>query len=151
MKTKEKPFVVEPKVHMDDRGVFVPWLPDADAMAFAGGRKVKRIYSIVNHAAGTVRGFHFHREEWKVFVIVKGAAKFVALDPEQPEDSHTFISSERKPNIVVIPPGYANGWVSLDRETILVCASTSSFEESLKDDERMDPLKFGDVWSVKGR
>jgi dTDP-4-dehydrorhamnose 3,5-epimerase-like enzyme len=151
MKAKEKPFILESKTSADDRGVFIPWLSDADAMPFAGGRKVKRVYTVVNHAPGVIRGFHFHREEWKIFLIVAGAAKFVALDPEAPEDRHTFVSSSRKPNVVVIPPGYANGWVSLEANTILLCASTSSFEESVKDDDRMDPFRFGDVWTVKGR
>ena len=146
-----KPFAYESKVSSDDRGVFVPWLKDAHQLEFAPGLAIKRIYYVANYGAGVVRGFHFHRKEWKVFMICAGAAKFVALDPEHPEDRHTFISSARKPNVVVIPPGYANGWVSLEPHTILICGSTSSFEESLGDDERMDPFTFGDLWTVKGR
>ncbi len=146
-----KPFSYESKVGTDDRGTFVPWLQHAEALEFAPDLKVKRVYYVYNYGAGVVRGFHFHQQEWKIFTICAGAAKFVALDPDHPEDVHTFISSSRKPNVIVIPPGYANGWVSLEPNTILICGSTSSFEESIKDDARMDPYKFGDVWTVKGR
>lgn len=147
----QKPSVYESKVSSDDRGTFVPWLQNANALEYLPGLAVKRVYYVYNYGAGVVRGFHFHEKEWKIFTICSGAAKFVAIDPKNPEDSHTFISSSRKPNVIVVPPGYANGWVSLEPNTILICGSTASFEESVNDDKRMDPYKFGDVWTVKGR
>jgi dTDP-4-dehydrorhamnose 3,5-epimerase len=112
---------------------------------------VKRVYLVHNHAAGTIRGFHLHKIEWKVFVVSQGAAKFVALDPSSPETTFTFVSSARRPSVIVIPPGYANGWISLEAGTTLVAASTSTFEESLRDDVRLDPHGFGDLWSVRAR
>lgn len=149
--TTTKPFVYESRVSSDDRGVFVQWLQNAHALEFAPELKVKRVYYVYNYGAGVARGFHFHEREWKIFTIANGAAKFVALDPEHPEDIHTFISSPRKANVIVVPPGYANGWISLEPNTILICGSTSTIEESIADDKRMDPYKFGDVWAVKGR
>lgn len=146
-----KPFSYESKVSSDDRGTFVPFLQNANALEFAPEIAVKRVYYVYNYGAGIIRGFHFHEKEWKIFCIVNGAAKFVALDPEHPDDSHTFISSARKANVIVVPPGYANGWISLEPHTILVCGSTASFEESINDDKRMDPYKFGDVWTIKPR
>ena len=146
-----KPFIIESKVASDDRGTFVPWLQNANHLEFAPGEVVKRVYYVYNYGAGVIRGFHFHQKEWKIFIIATGAAKFVALDPENPSDIHTFISSSRKANVIVIPPGYANGWVSLEPNTVLICGSTASIDESINDDKRMDPMKFGDVWSQKPR
>jgi len=57
----------------------------------------------------------------------------------------------KKNNLIIVPPLHANGWVSLSDNTILVCASTSTTQESLKDDDRFDPYKWGDVWTVKAR
>lgn len=148
---QSKPLAYESKVSSDDRGTFVPWLQNCDDLEIAPGQKIKRVYYVYNYGAGVVRGFHFHQHEWKIFTICNGAAKFVAIDPENPSDIHTFISSPKKQNVIVIPPGYANGWVSLEPSTILICGSTSSFDESVNDDQRMDPYKFGDVWLVKGR
>lgn len=146
-----KPFIYESKVSSDDRGTFVPWLQNADKLDIAPGQAVKRVYYVYNYGVGVIRGFHFHQKEWKIFIIATGAAKFVAIDPDHPEDIHAFISSSRKPNVIIVPPGYANGWVSLEPNTVLICGSTSSLEDSINDDQRIDPMKFGDVWSQKPR
>ena len=146
-----KPFMYESRVSSDDRGTFVPWLQNAENLEYAPGLKVKRVYYVYNYGAGIVRGFHFHEKEWKIFIIASGSAKFVALDPNKPEEQFTFISSSRKSNVIVVPPGFANGWISLEPNTILICGSTASFDESINDDKRMDPYKFGDVWSIKAR
>jgi dTDP-4-dehydrorhamnose 3,5-epimerase-like enzyme len=145
------PFTYEPKVAADDRGVFVACIQNAHQLEFDPTLGVKRVYYVYNHGIHVVRGFHFHEKEWKLFTIARGAAKFVAINPKNPEEKFTFVSSSRKPNVIVIPPGFANGWISLEPETLLICGSTATFEESVGDDQRMDPYKFGDVWTIKGR
>mgnify|MGYP001610316114 CR=1 FL=1 len=142
--TLKIPQIIESKVFADDRGIFSPFI---DGSEFG----IKRVYYVVNPFHGTIRGFHFHKIEWKYFVIVQGSAKFVAINPEKPEEKYTFVSSERKPNTILIPANYANGWVSLENNTILLCASTSTTQESLADDKRFDPMQWGDVWSTKPR
>ncbi len=146
-----KPYAMEITVKGDDRGTFIPFLNSSDDLPGTNGLKIKRMYYVYNYGKGIIRGFHFHENEWKYFIIVSGSAKFVAINPVDEKEQFTFISSARKPTLVVIPPGFANGWVSLEDNTILVCGSTSSFEESIADDKRTDPYKFGDVWSVKPR
>jgi dTDP-4-dehydrorhamnose 3,5-epimerase-like enzyme len=147
----KKPYMQEIAPKGDDRGTFIPFLNQAEDLPETDGQKIKRIYYVYNYGKGVVRGFHFHQKEWKYFVIVSGAAKFVAINPENEKDQYTFVSSARKPVLVVIPPGFANGWVSLEDNTVLVCGSTASFEESIADDKRFDSYKWGDVWAVKGR
>ena len=39
----------------------------------------------------------------------------------------------------------------LEENTLLISLSTSTFEESAKDDFRYDPYEWGDVWSTKAR
>jgi dTDP-4-dehydrorhamnose 3,5-epimerase-like enzyme len=151
MENTIKPYTQEINTRGDDRGVFVPFLNSTNQLPDATNLMIKRMYYVYNYGKGVVRGFHFHRKEWKYFIIVNGAAKFVMINPDKPEEVFTFISSSRRPNMIVVPPGFANGWVSLEDETILVCGSTSSFEESVGDDQRMDPYKWGDFWTVKGR
>lgn len=146
----KKPRAVAYPVFADDRGTFALFINGLGEIA-PGAGAIKRIYYVCNDAKGIVRGFHFHKKEWKFFVIVSGSAKFMALNPKKPEEKFQFVSSVRKNNLVIIPPLYANGWVSLVDNTILVCASTSTTEESLKDDQRFDPYKWGDVWAVKSR
>lgn len=144
------PCAVEYKVFSDDRGIFAPILDDLETLKKEIGQ-IQRIYYVVNHAKGTIRGFHYHEKEWKFFVIVEGAAKFVTINPKKQKDVSIFTSSSRKNNLIIIPPKYANGWMSLENNTILVCASNLSTKESLKDDKRFDPFKWGDFWSTKPR
>ena len=146
----DKPQAIELKVFCDDRGVFVPVMDELQNLDPKIGR-IERIYYVANPTRGVIRGFHYHKKEWKFFTIVKGSAKFVAVDPDKPEVIYSFIGSDRKANLINIPPGYANGWVSLEDGTVLLCASTADTKGSIADDKRFDPFKFGDVWTVKGR
>lgn len=139
-----KPHAQEGKIFIDDRGAFAPFIDGENI-------PLKRIYYVVNPSRGIVRGFHFHEKEWKYFTIIQGSAKFIALNPDNSEEKFTFASSSRKPNIVIIPPGYANGWISLEDNTILLCASTATTQESIEDDKRYDPYTWGDVWTTKPR
>ena len=148
---KWKPECTALKVFSDDRGVFVPFLSNIPGDKKTPKVNIKRTYYIYNYGKGIIRGFHFHKKELKYFSIVNGSAKFVAINPENDKERYSFVSSSRTPNLIVIPPGYANGWVSLEENTILICTSTSTFEESIKDDKRYDPYTWGDVWTVQGR
>lgn len=145
-----KPYINEINSYSDERGVFCSFLNNAHLID-QEHLPTKRVYYIYSYGHGIVRGFHFHQKEWKNFIIVSGSAKFVAINPENPEEKYTFVSSARKPNVVVIPPGYANGWMALEDNTILICASSATFEESVSDDVRFDPFKWGDVWTVQNR
>jgi len=145
---KNIPFTKTLDVFTDDRGIFVPIL-QKDILE--DNLEIKRIYSVYNYGKGIIRGFHFHEKEWKYFSIVNGAAKFIAINPDEPEKIFSFVSSSHKQNLIVIPPGFANGWISLEDNTILVCGSTAILEKSIEDDKRFDPYKWGDVWSVKPR
>lgn len=148
----KKPFSLDVQVFSDDRGIFSPFLDSGlQEELFKTIGAVKRVYYVYNHAANVIRGFHYHAKEWKIFSVVSGAAKFVALDPENPKEIYILTASARKNQAIVIPPGYANGWMSLGPGTILVCASNLATQESVVDDRRFDPYKWGDVWSVKPR
>jgi len=144
----EKPVKINLEFHSDDRGYLVPLTNQLERHI---EKPVKRVYVVGNFGKGVVRGFHFHKEEIKIFYITKGSAKFVAINPENPEDKHIFVTGDKCPQLVIIPPGYANGWMSLEDNTILVSLSTSTFEESAQDDMRYDPYKWGDFWTLKAR
>jgi len=111
---------------------------------------VKRVYVVGNFSRGTVRGFHKHLEEWKCYFVSSGAAKFIAVDDEK--NVSAFLLSSKNPTILIVPPGYFHGWVSLGEDTILIGMSNKSLEQSLKDDIRTDPFTFGkEIWEVKAR
>jgi len=60
--------------------------------------------------------------------------------------------SSKNPTVLIIPPRYDQGWISLEENTVLIGISNKSLEESLKDDIRTDPFTYGrEVWNVKAR
>ncbi|MBI2045168.1 dTDP-4-dehydrorhamnose 3,5-epimerase family protein [Candidatus Pacearchaeota archaeon] len=144
----KKPEVIDVKTHADDRGYFIPI---TNLLNEELRKRIKRIYVVGNFGRGVVRGFHYHKKEIKIFFIARGAAKFIAINKDNPEEKYIFVTSDKNSQLVIIPPGYANGWMSLEEGTILIGISNATLEESLKDDIRFDPYKWGDVWEIKSR
>jgi len=142
------PHVLDLEIHDDDRGFLVPLTNNLSP------DDIRRVYICGNFARGVIRGFHYHFREKKMFYIIKGAAKFIAVNPDEPNEKYEFIITERKPKLVVIPPKYANGWISLADDTLLVALSSRTIDEIRldNDDVRYDPFKWGrEIWEVKVR
>jgi dTDP-4-dehydrorhamnose 3,5-epimerase-like enzyme len=134
---------------VDDRGE-VGFVNDFD---FAG---VKRFYTVKNHRAGFVRAWHAHRREGKYVTVVEGAAVIgaVQIDDWQSPSPQAPVSrnvlSAVKPRVVYIPPGYANGFMSLTENARIMFFSTSTLAESQGDDVRF-PARYWDIWTVEER
>jgi dTDP-4-dehydrorhamnose 3,5-epimerase-like enzyme len=117
---------------------------------------VKRFYTVANHRQGFIRAWHGHRREAKYVTVVSGAAVLgaVAIDdwenPSRELNVKRFVVSARKPAVLYIPPGCANGFMSLTEDTKLMFFSTSTLEESLDDDIRFDSRRW-DIWGVLER
>jgi len=141
--------LLEGGLAIDDRGsvAFV------NAFDFEG---VKRFYVVANHRQGFVRAWHAHRREAKYVTVLTGAAVVAAVhidDWERPSggaEVHRFVLSAAKPSVLFIPPGFANGFMSLTEDARLVFFSTSTVEESRDDDVRYD-ARHWDVWTVEER
>ena len=143
------PYLPSLELHLDDRGSFLQ-VYNSD-LPFT----VKRVY-VLHTTKGVIRGLHGHKKEEKAFMILDGMVKFVVLPLDTDEDPsvidiHEFVLSDRKAEILVVPSGYYNGFVTLSSFSTLLCLSSSILLESLEDDVRVDPFKFGDFWSVKHR
>ena len=134
---------------IDDRGT-VTFVNDFD---FAG---VKRFYTVTNHRQGFVRAWHAHRHEAKYVTVVEGAALVGAVridDWERPSKDlpvTKVVLSAHKPSVVYIPPGYANGFMSLTDDARLVFFSTSTLAESQGDDVRYE-ARYWDIWTPEER
>jgi len=143
------PRLFEGGLIVDDRGE-LGFVNDFD---FAN---VKRFYWVTTHRIGFVRAWHFHRREAKYFTVVQGVALVAAVKVEHPKRPSKksrvwrYILSSKKPSVLYIPPGYANGFMSLTKDTRLIVFSTSSLEESQHDDVRY-PARYWDIWTVPER
>jgi dTDP-4-dehydrorhamnose 3,5-epimerase len=147
--TGGQPRLIDGGIAVDDRGS----VSFVNEFGFEG---IRRFYVIANHRAGFVRAWHGHRRESKYMTVVAGAALIaaVAIDdweaPSKTAEVHRFVLSATKPAVLFIPPGYANGSMSLTEDARIVVFSTATVEESRGDDIRFD-ARYWDVWTVEER
>jgi dTDP-4-dehydrorhamnose 3,5-epimerase len=144
-----QPILYTGDLAVDDRGE-VGFVNEFD---FAG---VKRFYTVKNHRALFVRAWHAHRREAKYVTVIEGAAIVGAVkidnweEPSRDLPAERFLLSAHKPAVLYIPPGYANGFMSLTEGTRLAFFTTSTLAESRGDDIRY-PARYWDIWMVEER
>lgn len=142
----DTPRLIEGLLTVDDRGT-VAFVNDFD---FPG---VRRFYLVDNHRAGFVRAWHAHKHEAKWATVVRGSAIVAAVkvdnwsDPSPQLQPSRFVMSASRPSVLYIPPGWANGFMSLTEDTRVMFLSSATIEESRADDYRYD-ARLWDVWQV---
>lgn len=143
------PFLMVGAIATDDRGE----LAFVNDFIFDG---VKRFYLVSNHVQGFIRAWHGHKREAKYVTAVSGAAVVGAVkidnwaQPSRDLAVDRFVISAHKPSVLYIPPGHANGFMSLTSDLRLMFFSTASLEESQGDDFRYDS-RYWDIWHVAER
>lgn len=144
----KNPTLIRGDLGIDDRGS-VSFVNDFDF------HDVKRFYVVENHRAHFIRAWHAHKNEGKYVFVAKGSAIVAStridnwIEPTKDTKIFRYVLSEGKPSILFIPPGFANGFMSLTQDLKIMFFSTSSLEESEHDDFRFDANYFGaHVWSV---
>lgn len=134
---------------VDDRGA----LKFINDFTLSGYR---RFYVVENHSKGFVRAWHGHKKEAKAVVCIQGAAVVATVKPDdwsnpsEDLDVTRFVLSGSTPSVLRIPPGYANGFMTLTDDAMLLIFSSSTLEESLQDDFRY-PARFWNPWDVEER
>ena len=143
---KDKIYIYNGGLAVDDRGE----IAFVNEFNFEG---IKRFYMVSNHKAGFIRAWHAHKQEAKYVMAVSGEAIIGAVkidDWEKPSKDlsvERYVISSKKPQLLYIPPGYANGFMSLTSNSKLTFFSSSTLEESADDDIRYD-ARYWDIWDV---
>lgn len=143
----QSPTLLKGNISRDSRGS-VSYINSFD---FTG---VKRFYVVENADTTIVRGFHGHMQEAKYIFVVSGTALicYVPLDsttPSKKQKVQQAVLSADNPQILYIPPGFANGIKAFDSETKILIFSTSTLSESQKDDVRFPYDYWGkNVWRI---
>ena len=136
--------LIDLTVHQDDRGYLYEVIHGSDSFMPQFGQ----VYVVGDPARGTIRAFHKHEKLHDWFCIVKGSAKFIL---HKQGDSMEVVLSERKPQLLVVPPGVYHGWMSLEDDTIMLSVASHEYDQENPDEERVAPEWFGDDWEVRGR
>lgn len=136
-------------IAVDDRGS-LSFVNDLDLSG------IQRFYIVRNHRRGFVRAWHAHRREAKYVSVTRGAALVGAVKiddwdaPSIDAQVHRHVLSAEAPGALYIPPGYANGFMSLSEDATMLFFSTASLAESRGDDVRFDARRWN-IWDVVER
>lgn len=144
------------KTRVINGGLFVD---DRGTLSFSNDfnfENVKRFYQIENHENKTIRAWHGHTSEGKYVYVSRGSILIGAVQIcEDDIEIHStnvekFVLSSKSPKVLWIPPGYANGFMNLEKDTIVMFYSTSTLEDSKMDDIRF-PYNKWDIWNIENR
>ena len=145
-KELQNPILIEGGISVDDRGE-VGFVNEFDM------HSVRRFYTVCNHKAGLVRAWHAHKIEKKFVTVVNGTAIVAAVridnwqKPSKNLDVHRYVLSAKKPAVLFIPNGHANGFMTLTEDTKLMFFSTDTLEDSMGDDFRYK-VDYWNPWVI---
>ena len=145
-KVLQNPILNEGGLSVDDRGE-VGFVNDFDMQS------VRRFYTVCNHKVGLVRAWHAHKKEKKFVTVVNGAAIVAAVridnwkKPSKNLVVNRYVLSAKKPVVLFIPNGYANGFMTLTEDTKLMFFSTVTLKESEGDDFRYE-ADYWNPWEI---
>ena len=119
-------------------------------------KNVKRFYTVHNYEKNFIRAWHGHFKEEKFIGCIKGTFQISAVkidkkkNPNKKNKVFSFIINQSNSNFIHIPKGFANGSMSLEDNSELLIFSTSTVQESLRDDFRYDYLHWN-PWKINQR
>ena len=120
-KTKFKDlFLIKNTAHKDQRGYFKELIRENKL-------KKKFPFLVMSYSKkNVVRGLHIQskKPQGKFVTVIKGKIFDVALDLRKKSKTfgkiYSCVLSEKNSNSIFIPPGFAHGFQSLDRETYVI-------------------------------
>lgn len=138
--------IEEPK--LIDGGFFEDERGRLDFVNAFDATKIKRIYFTTNTELNYFRAWQGHKIEKRWFYCVKGSfeVKLIKIDswdlPSENLMPKTFILEEFKPQILYIPPGFANGFSALKKDSKMMIMSDYLLGEVEGDDYRFENNKW---------
>jgi len=146
MTKKRKTIIYSGDIYTDYRGQ-VRFINDFD---FKG---VKRFYQIENANTNIIRAFHGHKKEAKYVYVSLGSILLCAAyvndfeNPSKKANVEKHILTDKNPQVIYIPPHFANGFKALETNTKVIFYSTRSLKASKVDDYRIPYDYWGvDIW-----
>lgn len=153
------------KVHADQRGYFLEQLKRGDlddqGRAFLPEHGFAQMSRSLAYARGgnppeLIKAFHWHRQQWDYWDIVKGNARVVLvdlrLDSATAGRTQVVMAGQNSPKMIAIPPLVAHGYQALDLQDVLLCYYvTEPYDPNHPDEGRIpwnDPRIDFD-WSVE--
>jgi dTDP-4-dehydrorhamnose 3,5-epimerase len=120
--------------YMDPRGSFAKVYEDKLFNPYIGHFDARQVNLSKNNVSGTVRGFHFQvgpQSEFKIVKCLKGSIYDVLLDTRKDSETYgeclSFVLSENAPCSLIIPPGVAHAFQTLEDNSYVLYVHTASY------------------------
>lgn len=123
--------------HPDDRGFFEEILRDDDGLLRRFGQA-----SLSKTFPGTIKAFHYHKEQDDLWFFPVGNAQVVLHDlrSDSPTRGSTevYYMGEDMPRLILIPTGVAHGYRTLgEKPALIVYFTTRSYQSGAPDEYRI--------------
>ena len=144
----------EPTVIVGGRAV-----DDRGALGFINDFKLsefERFYTVENHQKGFIRAWHGHLIEAKAILVLRGTALVCAVKltdkvkPSKDEAVKRVVLSTTNTSALFVPAGYANGFMTLSDDALILVFSSKTLDESSNDDYRF-PFDYWNPWEIVRR
>lgn len=137
--------LIEGSLFTDDRG----------SLAHANNfdlQPIVRFYEITPKNTSIIRAWQAHKKECKWFYCTSGSFKvnIIQLDSfENPSNNlviNSFQLDSKKPQVLFVPGGYANGFKALEENSKIIVFSNFNLNASKDDDFRFNTNKWLTKW-----
>ncbi len=138
--------IIKGNQHKDPRGI-IRFVND---FTFEG---IKRFYTITHPDTSVIRAWQGHKRETKHFFVTKGSflINWIEIDnwdnPSKNLNVNSKILKESESELLIVPPGHANGFKALEPDSTMMVFSDMLLEESERDDYRF-PTEY---WKLEHR
>ena len=113
----------------------------------------KRFYQIDLPRKNIIRAYHGHMKESKAVFVISGSIILCVvylsnkINPSKKIKPKGIVLSSKSPSVYFIPPKFANGIMSLEKNTQVIFFSDKTVKQSEKDDYRFPEDYWGkEVW-----
>lgn len=147
-------FVIEPKVHYDDRGYF---FESYNKERFAShGLDMEFVQDNESKSSkGVLRGLHFQKPPYaqgKLVRVLQGRVRDVAVDIRKGSPTYgkyysIELDSEKK-NMFYIPEGFAHGFITLEDNTIFSYKCTNIYNKESEGAIIWNDEAIGIDWNI---
>ena len=147
--------IIQPKVFEDERGYFMESYKESfikenfPNIHFIQDNESKSSY-------GVLRGLHFQKspfEQSKLVRVTQGKVFDVAVDLRKSSPTYgkweSFILSEENKKQILIPKGFAHGFLCLSEENIIHYKVDQIYKPDLDSGIRFDDNELGIEWPIK--
>ena len=148
-------YILDGESVLDHRGSFTRWF-ETLALASIGSRlDIVQCCSSANVRAGTLRGLHYQRapyEETKLVRCIRGSAFDVVADIRPASDTYGrwfgVELSASKARSILVPPGCAHGYITLESDTELLYLIDEQYVPSAAAGVRWDDPHLDVQWPM---